>query len=483
MIIIFIMQIGDPLYLDPATDGQLAGLVGQPGFLHGLVRSLGGPLNVVLPEQVVANADQFRGVLDRLRLRGEVYFAHKANRSTAFVRALAASTARIDIASVGELQHALGCGFHPDRIMATGPKTPEFLWLAARGGVLVNVDSLDELSTLAKLPEYLGRTRVLLRFSSFPTSGTVAPRTSRFGMAESDLGTCLDLVDGHRDRLDLRGVAYHLDTVGLAEKAIALDGCVRMLRECQYRGHPAHIVDLGGGFGVNYLRHAQQWERWTSELTQAVLGNRDPMTWRGHGYGLRAEHGRLKGALSLYPAHRQVVGPAYAEELLGQRSPSLGQRFADILLETMTQVYLEPGRALVDQCGLVLSRVLEVRQTGGETLIRLDLNHSDVSLEEHGVVMDPVLIPATPAPRPAGAGYLIGNLCLEADLISRRKVFFRAAPRPGDLLAFANTAGYFMDFSADHALHQPIARKVAVAGGQWGLDDEYWPFDLGKDVA
>ncbi|MBN4926947.1 Y4yA family PLP-dependent enzyme [Hoyosella rhizosphaerae] len=483
MIIIVIMQTSAPLYLDPSLTTALADTVCQQELLHTLVTALGSPLNVVLPDQAVANAQQFYGLLDRLRLRGEVYFAHKANRSTAFLRRLAASKTRIDIASIGELQHALGCGFHPERIMATGPKTPEFLWLAARAGAIVNVDSLDELSTLAKLPAYLGPTRVLLRFSSFTASGTVAARTSRFGMAETDLGACLDVADAFRDRLDIRGVAYHLDTVGVTEKAAALDGCIRMLLEIQRRSHNADVIDIGGGFGVNYLEDSQQWDNWTSELTQAVLGHRDPITWRGHGYGLRAEQGRLKGALSLYPAHRPVAGPRYAEELLVQRSPSLGQRYSDILLETLTQVYMEPGRALVDQAGLVLTRVLEVRQTAGETLIRLDLNHSDVSLEEHGVVMDPMVIPRGGEQHGPGAGYLIGNLCLEADLISRRKIYFRSMPRPGDLLAFVNTAGYFMDFSADHALHQPIARTVALTGDRWTLDDQYWPMNRETEVA
>ncbi|MDT5042358.1 MAG: diaminopimelate decarboxylase, partial [Actinoplanes sp.] len=151
-----------------------------------------------------------------------------------------------------------------------------------------------------------------------------------------------------------------------------------------------------------------------------------------------------------------------------------------LLLDNMYHLHIEPGRALLDQCGAVLATVLDVSQEQGETLVRLDLNAGDVSLEAHGVLMDPVLIGAAVPPdaEPCGV-YLLGNLCLEADLITRRKVFLPARPRPGDLLAFANTAGYFMDFSADHALMQPIARKVAMYtdGGawRWCLDEQFWP--------
>jgi diaminopimelate decarboxylase len=82
----------------------------------------------------------------------------------------------------------------------------------------------------------------------------------------------------------------------------------------------------------------------------------------------------------------------------------------------------------------------------------------------------------------------MGNLCLEADLVTRRTVFLPRLPHPGDLLAFPNTAAYCMDFTATRAQRQPLARKVAVVphhgrpeGGEgdgawrWCLDEQYWP--------
>jgi diaminopimelate decarboxylase len=75
----------------------------------------------------------------------------------------------------------------------------------------------------------------------------------------------------------------------------------------------------------------------------------------------------------------------------------------------------------------------------------------------------------------------MGNLCLEADLITRRTVFLPRLPASGDLLAFPNTAGYCMDFTATRAQQQPAARKAAVwqdgTTWLWCLDEEYWPID------
>ncbi|MEU7565430.1 alanine racemase [Streptomyces fradiae] len=515
--------MSEPLYLAPRLEPRLASLLDSPAFLHPLVTALGSPLNLVLPDQIADNVRAFRAVYARHRLGGRVLYAHKANRSSALVRRLAATgpaaAVGVDVASLGELQHALGAGLTPDRIVATGPKDPDYLWLAARTGVTVAVDSPAELTALAGLVERFGlpRVPVLPRLSDFAAPGTrVLTRRSRFGTPAADAGPLLDLVEKHGDSVDLTGVSYHLDTMGLAEKAAALDGCLRVLDEARRRGLRPRCVDIGGGFGVDYLADGAQWERYTTELTRALLGRRPPLTWEGHGYGLRGETGTLRGTLSVYPAHRPVAGPRYLDELLAQTAPSLGRPLATLLLENLYDLHTEPGRALTDQCGLTLARVLEVRVTAaGERLVRLAANARDIGLEDHGLLLDPVLVPAAPRPEgsggppagpgvatgagvgagdPAGSGpgvgvYLLGNLCLESDLITRRLVHLAHEPRPGDLLAFANTAGYFMDFTADHALHQPIARKVAVhregdtGPWSWCLDEQYWPHLTAGDDA
>ncbi|MGI5440163.1 Y4yA family PLP-dependent enzyme [Streptomyces shenzhenensis] len=480
-------------------DPPLASLLRDVPFLHSLVDTLGSPLNVLLPEVVAENAERFRSVYRRHRLAGRVYFAHKANRSSALVRRLAAcdpAAVGIDVASLEELRHALSCGFTGDRVMATGPKDREFLWLAARVGATVNLDSTGELEQLARLVrEYgLGRVNVLARVSEFESdaghggAGTrVLSRRSRFGTpvaAAEELWTALER---HQDAVELTGLAYHLDTTGLEEKARALERCVLMMDECRARGLAPRAVDIGGGFGVGYVADAGEWERWTTALSEAVLGVRPALTWRGHGYGLRNEGGTVRGAAALYPAHRPVAGPGYLDRLLASPAPVLGRPPATLLLEHLNDLYVEPGRALVDQCGLSLARVLDVRPTGDDPtrhLVRLGMNAGDVSLEEHGVLVDPVLLPrGGPRDEPTGDGpvgvHLVGNLCLEADLITRRLVYLPGLPRAGDVLAFVNTAGYAMDFHAHHAQRQPVARTVAVSAAgdawRWCPDEDYWP--------
>ncbi|MFJ5550838.1 Y4yA family PLP-dependent enzyme [Streptomyces sp. NPDC093225] len=558
-----------PLYLEPRLSPVPAALLRSGAFLHSLVEALGSPLNVVLPGEIGRNAAAFGAVLRRHRLAGRIFLAHKTTGSSSLLRHLAATDTApstdpvpgpeprtgpgpgpgpgpgsppgprgapgaataatgLDAASLAELQHALGAGFTPDRILATGPKDPAFLWLAARSGVTLGADGPGELEHAARLVRRYGlpRLRVLVRLSEFETTGPrTLSRRSRFGTSVKALGSLLDLLDRERDALDPVGVGYHLDTTSQDEKAVALEGCLRALEELRLRDFRPRAVDVGGGFGISYLAHAAQWERYTTALTDAALGRRPPLTWGGHGYGLRAENGTLKGALALYPAHRSAAGAAYLDELLSHPAPSLGRPLGTLLLESLCDLYAEPGRALADQCGFTLGRVLEVRTDGaGPPWVRLALNAGDVGLEDHGVLVDPVLVPrgrtpsgreapydpadrAAAADRTAPAGppvgvHLMGNLCLEADLITRRTVFLPRLPHPGDLLAFPNTAAYCMDFTATRAQRQPVARKVAVTparalagtdgresddggtdhrGGKedgawrWCLDEQYWP--------
>ncbi|OON80669.1 diaminopimelate decarboxylase [Streptomyces tsukubensis] len=522
--------VGGALYLEPRLEPPLASLIEDSGFLHQLVGGLGSPLNVLLPQVIAGNVESFRQVYRERRLRGEILFAHKANRSSALVRQLAATEADIDVASLEELQHALGAGFSAGRIGATGPKDPDFLWLGARAGVTFHVDGRSELEELISLVRRCGlpRVRVLPRLSGFTSSGVRRlARLSRFGTPAADTEALLDLLESAQDAVELIGFGYHLDTVSLDEKAVALEGCVAVMDHCAGRGMRPRTIDVGGGFGVSYLAEADQWNTYTTELTRAVMGTRPPLTWRGHGYGLRNDMGTLAGALSLYPAHREQAGAEYLAALFDMEGPVSGRPLGSLLLEGLYDVRVAPGRALVDQCGLTLARVMEVGrvgagpathqpgESGADWFVRLGMNASDCSLEDHGVLMDPLIVPAggprtgepragearaggphtggaragvtrddAEGPRAAGEGpvavHLFGNLCLEADLITKRAVHLPHLPVPGDLLCFANTAGYCMDFSAHRAERRPEARKVAVhldAEGHrsWRLDEDYWP--------
>ena len=84
----------------------------------------------------------------------------------------------MDVASHGELLSALQAGFVGERLEATGPKNEKFIRLALQHGVVIAIDSTDELFLISKVLSRLMLTeaRVLLRISGF-TSPYQSPRT------------------------------------------------------------------------------------------------------------------------------------------------------------------------------------------------------------------------------------------------------------------------------------------------------------------
>jgi len=196
---------------------------------------------------------------------------------------------------------------------------------------------------------------------------------------------------------------------------------------------------------------------------------------------LWSEQGKIKGTLNTYKFFDPQSSDSYLDELLSQPSSLANQSVGEVLRDRMIEVMIEPGRALADQCGITTAKVAYTKKSStGESLIGLEMNRADLAFLEHEVFIDPILVTCdeNTSNRPSSA-YVLGNLCLEGDLIFIRKINFIAIPQSGDLLVFANTAGYYSDFSAHSAIRQPKATKVAISKQDnsllWSLDDLYNP--------
>lgn len=481
-----------------------------------LVRALGSPLNLLFPQLIHQNIEQFHAVFERHQLRGRVYFAHKANRSDSLVRQIALEDCFIDVASENELKHALGAGFVGSRIECTGPKSPEFIRVAVMHDCVISLDSQSELQTILQTRRKLALrapTRLLIRLSGFHADhSNFLSKASRFGIATHECTSVLDSLDEHRADVDLLGFAFHVDTVNAVERAVAIESCLQFFEEATARGFEPRVLNIGGGYKVSYLESPAQWNAYTSALRESVLGIHPPLTWQNNPFGLSVDKGTLKGNLNVYSFYDGQAGARFLDELLSQRFPEYDDRTAgDMLRDNMIELWIEPGRSLLDQVGITLARVNSIKKSShGDTLVGLNMKRQDVSFLDQEIFVDPIVLykkggglkaSDTWATAEAGANgstesrtddaasaaiYFTGNLCLESDLIYRHKTFLPQLPQEGDLVAFINTAGYFMDFSACEAIMQPTARKVAVLedgeGFGWTLDSEYTPVSKEEEV-
>jgi diaminopimelate decarboxylase len=357
--------------------------------------------------------------------------------------------------------------------------------------VVISVDSQAELDMILAQHELLRhagapvepRARVLLRLCGFSASHShYVSRESRFGIRIADAEPVLQKIASVRGELELLGFAFHLDTTSIDERVVALENCIQLFERCLELGLEPSVLNIGGGFRINYLQAESDWHRYTSALREAALGSGPQFTWHHDYFGLSAQSGKLRGEINSYPYFEAKPGAAFLRELLASELPAYnGQSVASVLRENMIELWLEPGRALLDQAGVTLASVTSDKvSSAGNQIVLVDMRRQDLAFYDREVFVDPVLLSDREGVDANGEMvYVAGSLCLESDLIFRRKVFLAKKPAAGDILAFVNSAAYMMDFSATTTGLRPQAAKVAVVQGDsgfvWTLDDRYTP--------
>jgi len=451
--------------------------------------SFGSPLNLLFPASMTEAARAFVQTLERHHLQGKVHFAHKPSKSKALVKQAYYDRIAIDVASKAELIDALEAGFTGEMIEATGPKNKAFLLLALQQRCSIVVDSFDELELLLHYMSALHMNTpaaILIRWNGLHSHKQhVLAKDSRFGIQVSRFNEVMALC--RNSRIDLKGFAFHIDTTSESEKVAAIEHTLLLLLQAQEEGFPLTILNIGGGFKVNYLAYQQEWDAYTSAIKQSIAGEIPSLTWNNTGYGFKLVDGQVRGAPNYYQYYNSIAGHTFLDHLLATPLERFEQRtVAQVLNDLMLELWIEPGRALLDQCGLTLATVTFVKRSlKGEWLVGLDMNKSNLSSVEDEMLCDPIVISCHDQPpedyTPEQGVYFVGNLCQEHDLIYRHKTFLPRLPRRDDLVIFVNTAAYHMDFNESASIQHPTAKKlVVVATGATNFrlyeDHLYHPF-------
>lgn len=418
------------------------------------IERFGSPLHVVFPQVMAENITALRDVMRRHEVAYDIFYAHKVNASAALLAEASAAGISADVASATELERAMAAGFAPDRIEATGPKSPGLIDRIAALGVTANADDLWELDRLAAVVPPDQPLPVLLRLSGFASPSVPA---TRFGIDLADAEAALETVR-RAPGLELRGVAFHLDTADPAARVDALTESMAVVSAAHRKGLRPSVVDIGGGFRQRFVEDPEPFQRFAQAIGAADSGE---LVWPGHDLGLR------RGGAGAPAAHKYANDRPATEVLDRFLAAEIERRpVAEVLRECMLTLWIEPGKALVDHAGVTLASVLYRKRASGQDLVMLDLSRNQITPADQEVfldpvVLDPVLVDGCEDP-PAEGVFLAGRLCLESDLISRRKVFLDSVPSSGDVLAFVNTAAYQMDLSASAAAGHPPPPKVAA---------------------
>jgi diaminopimelate decarboxylase len=345
-----------------------------------------------------------------------ICYAVKANSNLGILGTLARAGAGADIVSGGELFRALRAGIPAKKIIFSSVgKTREEMREALKAEILMfNVESLSELRALDEVAREMGvRAPVALRVNP-----DVDPQTHPYiatGLKTSKFGIPIaQALEAYQEAASLEGVEVvgadmHIGSQltkasPFADAVARLASLVKALRE---RAIEVRMIDVGGGLGIRYRDDAP-------------------------------------------PTHRE-----YATVLL------------PALRELGVTVLLEPGRSIVGNAGILLTRVLYRKDTGDKKFVVVDAGMNDLirpALYDSYHEIRPV--DETRLGGPVENVDVVGPVCESGDFLAKDREL--AASEEGDLLAVMSAGAYGFVMSSNYNT-RPRAVEVLVDGDRYTI--------------
>jgi len=396
----------------PASDD--AGLRTEEVPLQTIAREIGTPAYVYSSAGIREQYNQLRGSLGNLNAR--LHYSVKANSSIAILSLLKELGAGVDIVSGGELYRALKSGFTGNDIVFSGVgKTEREMEEALRADVLlVNVESEQEVHVLNDVAGRIGASaRVALRVNPEVLVETPHPYTRtgekgmKFGIPFDEALAVAKVVAG-LPNLRLIGLDMHVGSQisQFAPYEVGLQRLLHLRREIELAtGLKLEYLDIGGGLAVTYDAAERSVDvKHFGEVISAIVG----------GSGLK--------------------------------------------------IILEPGRFLVGNAGVLLTRVLYRKRSGGKEFIITDAGMTDLLRPSHYNAFHRIEA-VIPRERTTVAD-VVGPICESGDFLALDRQIDDA--QPGDLLAVQSTGAYGFVMASNYN-SRPRPAEVLVDGDKFAV--------------
>ena len=379
-----------------------------------IAREVGTPVYVystaTMCRHVAALRSALEGLTDPL-----IAYAVKANPNSAVIATLAKAGLGADVVSGGEYRRAAAARIPADKIVFSGVgKTEAEMRLALEGGLYqFNLESLSEAEMLSGVASSMGVTAPAA-FRVNPDVGAGGHAKITTGAAENKFGVPIgDALDAYARAAALPGLAVQGVAVHIGSQLTSLDPLERaftrvgeLIRELRAARHDIRVADLGGGLGVPYD-----------------------------------------------PVHPQPPSP--------QDYGAMVRRIAG---GWNARLVFEPGRLIVGNAGVLLSRVIRVKPGATDPFVIVDAAMNDL--------MRPALYDAwhrIEAVRPSGRTWtanVVGPVCETGDTFATARRMDQVGG--GDLVVFRTAGAYAAAMSSTYN-SRPLTPEVLVDGGRWAV--------------
>ena len=341
-------------------------------------------------------------------------FSVKSNSNLAILKLLALQGGGADIVSAGELFRALRAGIPPEKIVYSGVgKTQHDIEEALQSDILMfNVESEQELQTLDRIARDTGkRAPIAIRINP-----DIAPKThpyvvtgfgeTKFGIPIDDSQSAYELAQ-QLDNLDVKGISCHIGSQ-LTEIEPFLDAMRKLralIKSLEKRDLRISYLNIGGGLGITY----------------------------------------------------------------DDESPPHPSEYATALKKTMgannVTLILEPGRVIIGNAGILITRVLYTKSTPHKRFVVVDAGMNDLirpALYNSFHAVQPVEITSQDEVK----GDLVGPVCGTGDFFARDREM--ASFQPGDLVAVMSSGAYGFSMASNYN-SRPRPAEVMVRGSLFSV--------------
>jgi diaminopimelate decarboxylase len=347
-----------------------------------------------------------------------IAYAVKANGNLSVLARLASQGCGADIVSLGEMQRALKAGFSPDRIVfsGVGKRRTEIAAAAEAGIRAIHVENIQELDVVESVAQELGRPLAIgIRVNPDVDAKThpyiaTGLRESKFGLAIPVAKELIPRIVGST-YLELEAVACHIGSQLASPRPLrdAVEILGSFAKFCLDRNAKLRSIDVGGGWPMHYGQEV------------------DP-----------------------YPPTK-AFGDAIREglEAAGMLQPDI-------------EIVTEPGRAIVGDAGVLLTRVLYTKTQGEHHFVIVDAAMTELIRPALYGAYHAIMPIAEPASNAELAPVdVVGPVCESGDFVAKDRPL--PLVEPGDLLAIRGAGAYGREMQSMYNA-RPLPPEVLVDG-------------------
>jgi len=342
-----------------------------------------------------------------------ICYAVKANENPYLLKILAEKGCGVDIVSVGELNLAVSCGISPQKIVFAGVgKRDVEISAALRKNILMfNVESIPELYRIDKIAKSLGKiARISFRVNPDINAKTHPHITT--GLPHNKFGLCFDeafegyLLAKELKNIKIVGIHLHIgsqitDKGSFELASKKVSGYIKKLSDVKIK---IKYVDMGGGLGIKYK-------------------------------------------------DEKIITPSdYARAVMSD-------------LPKNHTIILEPGRFIVAEAGILVTKIIYIKKTAKKNFLIVDAGMNDLARPAiYGAYHD--IIPVAWREGEKHNWDIAGPICESSDIFAKDRQMPKVSE--GDYLAILCAGAYGYSMSSNYNM-RPRPAEVLAEGKKWKI--------------